>query len=64
MAQYKAYWCAECCGCAEHIIEGDPIYFCDEGKLCETCADDSDLVCPVCGGQKQDQYDTCYDCKE
>lgn len=60
--QYAAQFAAECCECGDTISTGEPIYFCDDGKLCEDCAVEWDCRCPTCGGQKKPDYDLCYDC--
>jgi hypothetical protein len=58
MPAFRNTFCAEC---AEHIPEGDDVYFTDEGKLCESCAEENGWLCD-CGGFKKQEYDTCYEC--
>jgi hypothetical protein len=50
MSQRHAYYDTECCECGDEIASG------------EDCADENNIRCPECGGQKKPQYDTCYEC--
>ena len=59
----SAFFDTECCDCGETIFKGDDIYFCDDGKLCESCADDREMICD-CGEQKKPDYDSCYSCHQ
>lgn len=63
MSNHVARYDCECCDCGETIAQGDDIWFCDDGKLCEACADSREIACPECGGQKSPQFETCYACK-
>lgn len=56
-----AKWYNECEGCDCSIEEGEHIYFTDDGKLCEDCANDADYVCE-CGQFKKPDFKQCYDC--
>ena len=42
--------------------EGEDLYITDDGKLCQSCAEDEGYICE-CGGYKKKQYDTCFECK-
>lgn len=64
MSNHTANFACDCCDCGERIDKGDDIWFCDEGKLCEGCADEREIICPDCGGHKKPDYETCYGCKE
>lgn len=63
MSNHTANYDCVCCDCSEPIAKGDDIWFCDDGKLCEGCADAREVVCPECGAQKNPDYETCYSCK-
>lgn len=52
-----------CEGCGEEIEEGDDVFFHEDEKLCEQCAEQLDIVCD-CGQYKKPEYETCYECKE
>lgn len=62
MSQRTAYRDTECCDCGDTINAGEPVYFSDDGKLCEDCAEEHGIRCPVCGGQKRSEYETCFGC--
>jgi hypothetical protein len=61
MPRREAYRRRECVDCADVIEEGDPIYFGDDGAICEDCGKRDGLVCG-CGSQKKPEFKTCYDC--
>lgn len=62
MSEHTAFYDTECEVCGSPILEGDGIWFSDDGKLCEDCADEQEVRCPECGGQKKPDYDMCYEC--
>lgn len=54
----------ECEECGDTIQVGDPIYFLDDIKICENCAEDASIVCPECGGQRKPEFPKCYECQD
>lgn len=58
-----ADWGADCEGCDEFIATGEKMFFTDDGKLCENCANEADYVCD-CGRFKKSDFKQCYDCAQ
>ena len=64
MSLRTAFRDTDCVDCGGLIGEGDPIYFTDDGKLCDRCAMRDELVCPECKGQKKSEYGKCWECNQ
>ncbi len=59
----EALYNSKCDVCGDFINKGDNIYFHEDNKFCEGCADANDIVCN-CGNYKKSQYKTCWYCKK
>lgn len=52
-----------CGDCGEKIEPGDDIFFIDNSKTCELCAENSGNVCD-CGQFKKEEFNQCFDCSQ
>ncbi len=53
---------SKCDVCDDFISKGEYIYFHENNKFCEECAENNNIVCD-CGNYKKPIYKTCYTCK-
>ena len=60
---FPANFDSTCQDCGDTVAEGDQM-FAHEGQfICESCAENSDLVCS-CGNYKKEEFKNCYTCHE